>query len=327
MQTLSPSQVSPEVPINENFDTLSGFEVYGKNHPSSTGLTWGYYGGRWGGLAVAAGTLTLANSSTNYLMVLRSTGAISTSTSATNWNNPALYARVYKLTTAGSVVTATEDHRAGLFGAHGDLPPPAAVTVASAATIAIPLGQRVVIISGTAGISSCTQLCTTGFGCNTTPLCGLHTRLNVGPLHTRFDTHLRCCGSLHHNPRRLRYLDDHLRRRRSLDTNLWRPNLNLWRLNLNLGPLQANRLCTCECGDGEGKAKGERGRKTMIHGELLGETAYQTAARWTYHALGYSAATDEPSSSSGASGSSPLLALPWPSSACRFAQASPRAPL
>lgn len=48
MQQLSASQASPEVTINEAFETLGWAEVYGKNHPTTTGLIWGYYGGRWG---------------------------------------------------------------------------------------------------------------------------------------------------------------------------------------------------------------------------------------------------------------------------------------
>jgi len=119
MQTLSAAQVSPETPINENFETLGHQSVYGKRQPTTTGLTWGYYGGRWGGFSITAGTLTLTNAATNRVVVLRSTGAISTSTATTNWNNTADYARVYQITTAGSVVTAVEDHRAGPFGVHG----------------------------------------------------------------------------------------------------------------------------------------------------------------------------------------------------------------
>jgi hypothetical protein len=120
MQTLAANQVSPEVPINENFETLDHQSVYGKRHPATPiGLTWGYYGGRWGGFAITAGTLTLTNAATNRVVVLRSSGVISTSTATTNWNNTAEYARVYQITTAGSVVTAVEDHRAGPFGVHG----------------------------------------------------------------------------------------------------------------------------------------------------------------------------------------------------------------
>lgn len=119
MQQLSSSQVSPEVPINENFETLDHQSVYGKRHPATSGLTWGYWGGRWGGFSVADGTLALTASSTNYLVVLRSTGAISASTSITNWNNTSDYARVYQLTTSASAVTATQDGRAGPGGVHG----------------------------------------------------------------------------------------------------------------------------------------------------------------------------------------------------------------
>lgn len=120
MQTLASSgQANPEVPINENFDSLSHMAVYGKNPPSTTGLTWGYYGGRWGGIAIADGTVTLTNAAVNYLVVQRSTGTLSAATTTTNWLDTPNYARVYALTTAGSVVTASEDHRAGPYGVHG----------------------------------------------------------------------------------------------------------------------------------------------------------------------------------------------------------------
>jgi hypothetical protein len=120
------AQDSPEVVVNENFDTLGAFAVYGYNPATSSGLTWGYYGGRWSGFAVTASTLTLADASTNYIVVLRSTGVISTSTTDTNWNNDTDYARVYRVVTAAGVVTnlygADFDYRAGdggIFGSSG----------------------------------------------------------------------------------------------------------------------------------------------------------------------------------------------------------------
>ena len=116
LQQLAANQANPEVIINENFEGLDHVGVFGKAHATSTGLTWGYNGGRWGGTSITAGTVTLTNAATNYVVVLRSTGAVSVSTAITNWNNTALYARLYQLTTAGSVVTATQDHRAGPFG-------------------------------------------------------------------------------------------------------------------------------------------------------------------------------------------------------------------
>lgn len=116
LQQLSASQVNPETIINENFEGLDHVGVFGKAHATSTGLTWGYNGGRWGGTSITAGTVALTNAATNYVVMLRSSGAVSVSTATTNWNNTALYARLYQLTTAGSVVTATQDHRAGPFG-------------------------------------------------------------------------------------------------------------------------------------------------------------------------------------------------------------------
>lgn len=118
MQSINAS-VSPEVQMNENFETLEHQSVYGKRHPVTTGLTWGYYGGRWGGLAVSDGTVTLTDASTNYLVVERATGALTSSTGTTNWTNTTDYARVYQLTTSGGVVTAVQDHRAGPNGVHG----------------------------------------------------------------------------------------------------------------------------------------------------------------------------------------------------------------
>jgi len=116
LQQLSASQANPEAIINENFEGLDHVGVFGKAHATSTGLTLGYNGGRWGGTAITAGTVTLTNAATNYVVMLRSSGAVSVSTATTNWNNTALYARLYQLTTAGSVVTATADHRAGQYG-------------------------------------------------------------------------------------------------------------------------------------------------------------------------------------------------------------------
>ena len=118
LQTINAS-ASPEVQDNENFETLDCFAVYGKRQPVTSGLTWGYYGGRWGGFAVTAGTFTLTDATTNYLVVAKSTGAITASTATTNWLDATNYARVYKLITAGGVVTATEDHRVGPGGVFG----------------------------------------------------------------------------------------------------------------------------------------------------------------------------------------------------------------
>lgn len=138
MQNISGSQASAEVPVNENFAGLQHQECYAKKPTTSSGLTWGYWGGRWGGFSVADGTLTLTNA-THYIVVARATGAISNSTSSANWDNLLEYARVYKVTAAGGVVTTVEDHRVGPGGVHGhpDTPGRVIVSVSAARTFAL----------------------------------------------------------------------------------------------------------------------------------------------------------------------------------------------
>ncbi len=110
LQQLSSSQSSPEVPINENFETLGASAIFGKKQPTTSGLTWGYYGGLYNGNVIPDGTLTLTDASTNYVVVLRSSGVVSVST--TNANSIATaYAKLYQLTTAGAVVTSVVDQR------------------------------------------------------------------------------------------------------------------------------------------------------------------------------------------------------------------------
>lgn len=105
------ASASPEVQMNDNTETLSAAGIFGKRQPATSGLTWGFYGGVYNGNTVADGTVALTNGATNYVVVKRSDGVVSVSTATTNWNNATDYARLYQLTTAGSVVTATVDNR------------------------------------------------------------------------------------------------------------------------------------------------------------------------------------------------------------------------
>lgn len=119
LQPWLPAQDSPEIPVNENFEALSHMATFAKDPTATTGLTWGYIGGRWGGHLVDAGTLALPANSTVYITVNRSTGVISASTSDVNWQNVTGNARVYELTTGTATVTAIQDYRAGYGGVHG----------------------------------------------------------------------------------------------------------------------------------------------------------------------------------------------------------------
>ena len=120
LQDINMDQADADTIENENFEVLDGLVVYAKNPVLTDGLTWAYYAGRWGGVAISAGTLTLVGtgspSVTNYIVVNRSTGAISVSQTSTNWDDTATYARVYKVVAGASMVEDIEDHRVGTYG-------------------------------------------------------------------------------------------------------------------------------------------------------------------------------------------------------------------
>lgn len=142
--------------VNELVAAASPATVYGRNVQTTAFPVWGFYGGRYGGTSVANGTVTLTDSATNYIVAHRTTRAVSASTATTNWNDAGTYLRLYLVVCGASSFTSWEDHRAGPRGSQGPLAGPQAEAVASAATIAIGIGQRVVSISGTTGITSIT---------------------------------------------------------------------------------------------------------------------------------------------------------------------------
>lgn len=151
LQQWMPAQADPQVPVNENFQTLEHMAVYARDPATTAGLTWGYLSGRWSGFVVAAGTLALTASATNYVVVQRSTGAISTSTANTHWNDVAAYARVYKLTTGAATVTAVEDWRVGGAGVFGQ---PAAGSGSAVAAIPIACSDEATALAvGTAKVT------------------------------------------------------------------------------------------------------------------------------------------------------------------------------
>ena len=115
LDQLSAATANNELRVNETFDAHSPASLYGRRASTTTGLTWGYYGGRLAGTAIASGTVALSNG-TNYVVALRSSGAVSSTTNTTNWNNTAAYMRLYQVVAASSVVTSYQDHRLGAGG-------------------------------------------------------------------------------------------------------------------------------------------------------------------------------------------------------------------
>lgn len=102
--------------VNENFDAASPALLFGRDARTTAGLTWGYVGGRWGGIAISNGTVALTASAANYVVVHRATGVVSVGTSTAQWDDTATYSRAYKVTTGAATVTDYEDHRAGAGG-------------------------------------------------------------------------------------------------------------------------------------------------------------------------------------------------------------------
>lgn len=121
-QLTNPAQSGWPVVVNENFEAIEHQSVYGMAYQTTVEatLTWGYYGGRWGGNSIAAGTLALENNETNHIVVRRTTGAISVASSSdSNWNDTENYARVYSVKVVSGAFNTIEDHRAGPYGVHG----------------------------------------------------------------------------------------------------------------------------------------------------------------------------------------------------------------
>ncbi len=114
---------------------LGSIGVYGIDPSTTAGLVWGYAGGLFNGNTVAASTVALTDNATNFIVVLRSTGAVSASTNSTNSLSP-LYAKLFKVTTLTGIVTAVVDQRLDTNGlllsaGAGPIPPDTDGTLAA----------------------------------------------------------------------------------------------------------------------------------------------------------------------------------------------------
>lgn len=108
---LEAQQSQKEVVVNENFLALANPAIlFGRRRSGTTGLTWGFFGGRVyiNGTAtlIAEGTVALTASNTNYVEADH-TGAVTKNTSAFTAGRYPLY----KVVCGGSTITSWEDHR------------------------------------------------------------------------------------------------------------------------------------------------------------------------------------------------------------------------
>jgi hypothetical protein len=111
LQQLTAAQANKEVAVNRNFETLSAVGMYGYRQSATTGLTFAYYGGHIAGSTIANGTVSLTNAADNRVVAHRTTGAVTAATNDTNWNDTTTYGRLFRATTAGSVITVLVDWR------------------------------------------------------------------------------------------------------------------------------------------------------------------------------------------------------------------------
>lgn len=131
---ITTSQASKEVTANAYFDAASAAALYAYRESTSSGLTWGYYGGvvRVSGVAtvIANGTIALTASASNYIEADSATGAVSKNTSGFTAGRIPLYTVV----AGASTPTSWTDHRAFVIQAGYASANQAAITATAGAS-------------------------------------------------------------------------------------------------------------------------------------------------------------------------------------------------
>lgn len=116
---LTPNTAGQAAKANDLFNAASPAMLYANDPATTTGLTWGYVGGRLGDNDVANGTVALTTAATNYVVAAVATGVVSVSTATTNWDNDTDYLRLYEIVAGASSITSYEDHRQVIGGGSG----------------------------------------------------------------------------------------------------------------------------------------------------------------------------------------------------------------
>ncbi len=118
LDQISSTQANKELVMNALVDAASPATLWGRQASTTSGLTWGYYGGCYvsqaGAQQIANGTLTLTASTTNYVYASSSTGAVSVNTTGfpTSGAIP-----LYTIITGTSTASSYTDQRGFLPGA------------------------------------------------------------------------------------------------------------------------------------------------------------------------------------------------------------------
>lgn len=120
LDLLTPTDSSKEAELNALFDAASPSMLWGRRAFTTSGLTFGYYGGTYVPAvgtpqSIANGTVALAASNTNYLYADPVTGAVSVNTTGF----PSYCIRLYQVTTNAVAATTYTDCRSYQPGAIG----------------------------------------------------------------------------------------------------------------------------------------------------------------------------------------------------------------
>lgn len=146
LDLITASQASKEVTANALFDSGSPATLFGRRNSTTSGLTWGYYGGMIlvdGVLtSIANGALTLTASLTNYVEATRA-GVVSRNTTGFTAGQIPLYTIV----AGASTVTSYTDHRAWVVLSDGKLAK--ALSDANATLTAAETRNRILEFTGT----------------------------------------------------------------------------------------------------------------------------------------------------------------------------------
>lgn len=107
---------SQDLQANALYDAASPATVFGRRASTTTGLTFGYFGGNItksdGTMAqIANSTVSLTPSTTNYITALKESGVVYCNTTTTAWNDTANYWRLYSVETGTATVTSYTDSR------------------------------------------------------------------------------------------------------------------------------------------------------------------------------------------------------------------------
>lgn len=115
-QQQTQGDTAPWAKHNENFDAMAGVALYAERKVGHSGLNFGYMGGVFKDTTKTPGTVALTNNATNYIVAHQTTGAVSASTTTTNWNDDAIYVRLHKVVTSGGQISTVQDYRGDEFG-------------------------------------------------------------------------------------------------------------------------------------------------------------------------------------------------------------------